>query len=140
MSSDNLSTADVHMTVAARAENVAVVRQVVSALTESIGLPHPVREDVRIAVTEACSNVVRHAYAGTQGPMSVSVSDAGGELLVEVVDHGCGMHAHRRPGGAGLGLPIITALADDVEIGDAPESGSRVAMSFAHDPLEAATP
>ncbi len=138
MSSDIVSTADVHMIVAARAENVAVVRQVVSALTESIGLPHPVREDVRIAVTEACSNVVRHAYAGDQGPMAVSVSDAGDRLRVEVVDRGCGMDASGRTGGTGLGLPIISAIADQVEIGDAPEAGSRVAMSFAHDPLELA--
>src|SRR3954467_5061337 len=104
MSPDNVSVTDVHMTVAARAENVAVVRQVVAALTETLHLPRPVCEDVRIAVTEACGNVVRHAYAGGPGPMSVALRDGDGELRVEVLDRGVGIGFDAPEG---LGLPLI---------------------------------
>src|SRR3712207_677573 len=54
---------DVRLTLPARPENVAVVRHVLGAFAEALQLPDPVIEDMRLAVTEACTNVVRHAYA-----------------------------------------------------------------------------
>src|SRR5918992_627110 len=55
---------DIRLTLPARPENVAVVRHVLGALAEALALPPALVDDVRLAVTEACTNVVRHAYEG----------------------------------------------------------------------------
>ena len=58
---------DIRLTLPARPENVAVVRHVLGALAEALALPARVTEDMRLAVTEACTNVVRHAYDDGDG-------------------------------------------------------------------------
>jgi len=117
----------------ARAENVAVVRHVLGALAEALELPAPLIEDVKLAVTEACTNVVRHAYGEDgDGPLDVQVEPTVHSLTVVVSDEGRGIHATRMPGGAGLGLPLMAALSSRMDV-EEPVSGkgSRVRMSFA---------
>ena len=121
---------DVRLTLPARPENVAVVRHVLGALAEALDLPPTLIEDMRLAVTEACTNVVRHAYAGASGDIDVVIRPTGGALDVIVADHGRGLGASFDADGPGLGLPLIAALADSLEIERAPRAGSRLVMSF----------
>ena len=122
---------DIRLTLPARAENVALVRHVVGALAEALHMPPALVEDVRLAVTEACTNVVRHAYAGREGALVVEVEpDGPGSLPVVVTDHGRGIQPNPAGGGPGLGLPLIAALASQLEIEHEPERGSRVSMCF----------
>ena len=80
---------DVRLTLPARPENVAVVRHVLGAFAEALQLPDPVIEDMRLAVTEACTNVVRHAYAdGEPGPVEILIRPDGDGLQVVVSDRG----------------------------------------------------
>ena len=58
------AASDVRLTLPAEAENIPVIRHVLGAFAESLRLPADVVEDMRLAVTEACTNVVRHAYDG----------------------------------------------------------------------------
>ena len=72
---------DVRLTLPARPENVAVVRHVLGAFAEALQLPDAVIEDMRLAVTEACTNVVRHAYAdGEPGPVEILIRPEGDTL------------------------------------------------------------
>jgi anti-sigma regulatory factor (Ser/Thr protein kinase) len=123
---------DVRLTLPARPENVAVVRHVLGAFAEALRLPVEVVEDVRLAVTEACTNVVRHAYdhADAPGPLEIIIRPDGEVLDVIVTDRGRGIGPSTDNGGPGLGLPLIAALVDSLEIEHSPRSGSRVAMSF----------
>ena len=121
---------DVELTLPARAENVAVVRHAIGGLGEALDLHPQTLSDVKLAVTEACTNVVRHAYEGREGPLLVEACPEPSRLTIVVSDEGTGMRPHPEAGGPGLGLPLITALADDVEIDHAPEHGSRVRMRF----------
>jgi len=130
MPADTLAIADVHLKLPARSANVAVVRHVVGAVAEVVGMPRGVGEDARLAVTEACTNVVRHAYGDRDGAMAISMRHDGALLRVEVADEGRGIAPDPVNSGAGLGLPLIAALADAVEIEHAPQAGSRIAMSF----------
>src|ERR671917_1594415 len=83
---------DVRLTLPARPENVAVVRHVLGAFAEALQLPDPVIEDMRLAVTEACTNVVRHAYSdGEPGPVEILIRPEGDTLLVVVSDQGRGL-------------------------------------------------
>jgi anti-sigma regulatory factor (Ser/Thr protein kinase) len=123
---------DIRLTLPARAENVAVVRHVIGALAEALAMPPRMVEDIRLAVTEACTNVVRHAYRGHEGPLEVMIRpEAEGNCLnVVVSDRGSGIVPNPASEGPGLGLPLIAALTDGLEIDHAPDRGSRLAMSF----------
>jgi serine/threonine-protein kinase RsbW len=126
---------DVRLTLPARPENVAVVRHVLGAFAEALRLPDAVIEDMRLAVTEACTNVVRHAYAnGERGSVEILIRPVGDVLQVVVSDQGRGLGPSDDTAGPGLGLPLIAALAHSLEIEQAPRSGSRVRMSFLRRP------
>ena len=126
---------DVRLTLPARPENVAVVRHVLGAFAEALRLPDPVIEDMRLAVTEACTNVVRHAYAnGEPGPVEILIRPVGDELQVIVSDEGRGLGPSDDTSGPGLGLPLIAALTHSLEIERSPRAGSRLRMSFLRRP------
>ena len=123
---------DVRLTLAARPESLPVIRHVIGAFGEALRLPPEMLEDVRLAVTEACTNVVRHAYDSEDGgPIDIVVRPDRDGLEVVVSDRGRGMGPSPDVDGPGLGLPLIAALADAVEIQAAPVHGSRLRMSFA---------
>ena len=124
--------ADVRLTLPARPENVAVVRHVLGAFAEALHLPSPVVEDIRLAVTEACTNVVRHAYdSDDPGPIEIVIRPAGDMLDVIVSDRGRGNGLSPDRAGPGLGMSLIATLAQSLEVQYTPSAGSRLAMSFA---------
>lgn len=87
---------------------------------------------IRLALTEACANVVRHAYPDDPGMLDVGVCLRSGTVLVEVRDCGVGVTDDRELQDAragGLGLPLIDMLADRVEITPG-RPGTSVRMTF----------
>jgi serine/threonine-protein kinase RsbW len=122
---------DVRLTLPSQPENVAVIRHVLGAFAMALELPPELVEDMRLAITEACTNVVRHAYPIDEpGTIDVMIHPTGDRLNVIVSDHGSGIGPTPDASGPGLGLPMITALADTVEIEHGPGRGTRLAMSF----------
>ena len=80
------------MSLPARAENVAVVRHALAGLAERLGMDEASLADLKTVVTEACMNVVVHAYAGSEpGPLEVEAETDGDGLTVVVRDHGGGI-------------------------------------------------
>ena len=107
-----------------------MVRHVLGALAEALDLPHAVTKDMRLPVTEACTNVVRHAYADGRDTIDVFVRPRGSALEVTVPDSRRGIEPSPDTSGPGLGLPLIAALADSLEIERSAGAGSRLIMSF----------
>src|SRR5205085_3196023 len=95
---------DIRITLPARPENIAVVRHMLGALAQTIDLPEAVVDDLRLAVTEACTNVVRHAYPDRPGALDVVVRPQRDRLEVVVADAGRGMGPSPDRRGPGLGL------------------------------------
>jgi serine/threonine-protein kinase RsbW len=120
---------EIRLTLPARPENVAVVRHVLGGLAEALRLPDDVVDDMRLAVTEACTNVVRHAYED-EGTIDVVVRPSGEALEVVVSDNGRGIGPSPDIDGPGLGLPLIAALTDTLEIQRTLGAGSRLVMRF----------
>jgi anti-sigma regulatory factor (Ser/Thr protein kinase) len=120
---------DIRLTLPARPENIAVVRNVLGALAESLGLPRAVSDDMKLAVTEACTNVVRHAYEES-GTIDLVVRPRGEAIEVVVADEGRGLGPSPDTQGPGLGMPLIAALTDSLEIERSPTRGSRLIMKF----------
>ncbi len=116
-----------------RPENVLLVREALTGVAENIGLDGTDLSDIRTAVTEACNNVVLHAYAGDEGPLEVEVLVQEQALAVLVRDHGVGLSrgAPSAEGEPGIGLPVIEALTASVEFTAAADgAGTEVHMSF----------
>lgn len=125
------------MTLPARPENVAMVRHVLGALGEGLAVPAEVLHDIRLAVSEACANVVVHAYRESEGLLEVGVSPRTDRMLEIVVrDHGCGMGPRADSPGLGVGLPLIAALTSELEIGTAEDGATEVRMLFALEPTD----
>lgn len=122
---------EVRLSLPAQPENVAVVRHVMNAFGDAFDIPTDTMEDIRLAVTEACTNVVRHAYDHTDGLIDVLVRTLPDRLEVTVADTGRGIAPSDDRDGPGFGLPMIATLADSLEIDRSVHAGSRVAMSFA---------
>jgi serine/threonine-protein kinase RsbW len=122
-------------TVPAVPENVAALRRAVVEVAERLGASDAIRSDVALAVSEACANVVVHAYPpGDVGPLIVhaAASKNGSDLVVTVIDQGQGMTPRHDSPGLGLGLPLIANLSDRLEIRDGAEGlGTEVVMAFA---------
>jgi serine/threonine-protein kinase RsbW len=136
------SPSPVHLLLPAHARNIAVVRRALEAIAEELALPRRLVEDMRLAVTEACTNVVRHAYSNDEADHASALrvallpEEQGMRVIVE--DRGRGLGPSPDIRGPGLGLPLIAALTSKLEVSHgADDRGSRVAMSFASAPIEA---
>jgi serine/threonine-protein kinase RsbW len=130
-------TPDIQLTLPARAENVAVVRHTLGALEEVLDMDSQKLADIKLAVTEACTNVVVHAYPDGEGPMEISASIDGPTGLVLVVrDEGSGIVPRPDSPGLGLGLPLIATLSDSVELGRDKSERTEVRMTFDLSPPE----
>lgn len=119
----------------ARPDQIGLVRHVLGAVAETAEVPPRVLEDMRLAVTEACTNVVRHAYDRPDGPLEVSIRHSPDSVEVVVSDQGRGIGPSGDSSGPGLGLPMIAALTDDLAVEHAPGAGSRVTMGFSLRPV-----
>jgi anti-sigma regulatory factor (Ser/Thr protein kinase) len=132
---------DLEISLPARAENVAIVRHVLGGLGDALGIDEGVLADVKLAVSEACTNVVVHAYAGDgNGLLDLDVIASAARLELVVRDHGRGMAPRADSPGLGVGLPLIASLADTLELGTAASGGTEVRMSFGLSDRPAARP
>ena len=114
---------------------MAVVRQALTGLGDAYELDPDFLSDIRTAVTEACNNVVIHAYPGdTPGLLEVEADTGDGSVVdVLVRDFGAGLQPATVPAGErslGLGLPLIAALTREFEIRGRPGGGLDVRMLF----------
>lgn len=121
---------DLSLTLPARAENVAVVRHAIGGLGEALEVDDQTLADVKLAVTEACTNTVVHAYPDGDGPLEVEVTLGDQRLLIVVRDEGRGIVPRTDSPGLGLGLPLIATLAEALELGTDERERTEVRMTF----------
>lgn len=130
---DPTSSGVVALRIPAKPEYIALARLALSGLAQVRPVEPETLADLKLALTEACSNSVRHAYReGRDGTVDVRYELNGSELSVEVVDEGGGFDVDATVDGelgeldeGGLGLAIIRALTDELAI-DSHERGSRL--------------
>lgn len=120
----------VRLRIPAKPEYITLVRLALSGLSRLRPLDEETLGDLKLAVTEACSNSVRHGYReGGQGTVDISYELQPDRLVVEVEDDGPGFDPNR-PGASaeelaegGLGIAIIRAVCDEFEAGERRQGG-----------------
>lgn len=124
----------VRLTIPAKAEYVTLCRLALTGIARVRAFSEEELADLKLALTEAASNSVRHAYGDDEGG-SVQVSYAlhADRIVIEVVDDGEGFDPRREPDDedelveGGLGIAIIRAVADEFELDASPgRRGSRL--------------
>lgn len=119
-------------TVLATAEQVSAARRQAITWAEANDVPEPPIFGLRLALSEALANAAIHAYE-PESPGEVTVTmtiDEGKELCVRVADQGRGMRPRTDSPGLGLGLPLMSTLAESIDIRSAPGAGNEIAMTF----------
>lgn len=126
------NSATINLTIPAKAEYITLGRLALTALARVRELSEETLADLKLALTEACSNSVRHAYGSDGGTVDITYELFADRLVVEVCDEGSGFDSSgdlEEPndlGEGGLGIAIIRAIVDDLEISEKIGGGSRL--------------
>jgi serine/threonine-protein kinase RsbW len=123
----------VRLTIPAKPEYILLGRLALSSLARLQPLSDEELSDLKLALTEACTNSVRHAYVDGPGTVEIVYDLRPDRVVVEVTDSGEGFTPPREReddtdelAEGGLGIAIIRALADELEIGERSGGGSRL--------------
>ena len=124
----------VRLTIPAKPEYITLSRLALTGLADLRPFPDETLADLKLALTEACSNSVRHAYGQQEdaGVVEIVYELHSDRVVIEVADEGAGFDPDAPGSGAeglnegGLGIAIIRALADEVEIAERDDGGSRL--------------
>jgi serine/threonine-protein kinase RsbW len=126
-----------HITLPAQPESLPVARRAIVAHAEKLGVARAGIADLKTVVSEACANVVRHAYEeeDVAGTLEVDLNPGAQELHMVVRDFGGGI---RPPWPSGdvpslrLGLPIIGALSSSFRLVSVLSGGTEITIRFAY--------
>ncbi len=120
-----------HLTLPAVAASVPEARHAVVALAAGLGASAQALGDIALAVSEACSNVVVHAYREHAEPGVLHVDAEGREGMLEVVvaDEGGSMHPREDSPGLGMGMALMAAVASGLQL-DHDGAATRVHLTF----------
>jgi serine/threonine-protein kinase RsbW len=127
---DGNGARSVRLRIPARAEYITLGRLALTGISRLRELPGETLADLKLALTEACSNSVRHAYRdGREGIVEILYDIQPDRLVIEVSDDGPGFDYVEAEGEdgelteGGLGLAIIRSLADEFEFGERSSGG-----------------
>src|SRR4051812_36943455 len=111
---------------------LARLRAELGAFLTDAGAGDELRGDVLLAVAEAANNVLQHAYRHrtTPGTLTVAATAGDGAIRVVVSDDGSGLAPRGDSPGAGLGLPLMAQLSDDLSVERQPGGGTTVELVF----------
>ena len=141
---DSRDSRVVTLTIPAKPEYITLSRLALTGLSRVRPLADETLAELKLALTEATSNSVRHAYSNSQGRVQISFELREDRLIVEVSDDGLGFawpeveqRGAEQPAGengardqelseGGLGIAIIRSIADELELDSEPQGGSRL--------------
>lgn len=112
----------------ASAASVATARRSAGQFAQMAGAS---REDVELAVSEAVTNSVMHAYPDdAKGTITVRAEVRRAGLEITVADDGTGLRPNISGGGLGVGIPLIAQVSEEYRLEDGAAGGAVVTMLF----------
>ena len=139
-----MSDGVVHLTFPAKPEYLLLARLALAGVARGLPMNDETLADLKLAVTEACGNVVRHAYTGEPGSVDVVFELRDSRLEIRITDEGQGLRAPdaipdddptNGPGApleSGMGMPIIRAIVDELDVGDGPNGRGTLVRMVKH--------
>ena len=135
-----MSDTVVRLTFPAKADYLLLARLALAGLARTAAVGPELLADLKLAVTEACGNVVRHAYAAGEGTVEIEFVLAEDRLDMIVEDRGTGIELEvdeltlGEPVAAdaveaadgGMGIAIIRSIVDDLDIHGGPDGRGTV--------------
>ncbi len=136
---------EVEIQIPPKPEYVRTVRQAVAALARLHGADDDVVEDIKLAVSEACTTALNANTAAAVEPVEVRAGGGPEGLVVEVVDrwtalshdvagHPSEISTEELPFESALSLPIVRGLVDEVALASVPGGGARLRMVVSLEP------
>ncbi len=114
----------VTLAIPARTEYLILARLALAGIAREVEIDQATLADLKLAVTEACGNAVQHAHPDDGGVVTIRMAVDDDAIEITVADNGPGMDVASVPAlpagdvpESGMGLAIIHALVDRVEIG-----------------------
>ncbi len=136
-----IAPAEVGLTLPALPASLAIVRQVLAGMGDALGWDEAFLADVKLAVSEACANVVVHAYGTEIGEIDVHAVITDDQLVTSVRDSGGGITPTiGGDDGGGVGLALMVSVADLVAIRSGRGSGTAIELSFTIPSAQPITP
>ncbi len=127
--------------VTSRTENLSVVREFIQSTAEKVGLNPGVIEDVMLAVDEACTNIIKHAYKSfPDGEILLKLNFSDHKLTITIVDYGNSFNPDKVPDPdlqkyykqhrvGGLGMYLMKTLMDEVKYNSVPGKYNEVYLT-----------
>jgi serine/threonine-protein kinase RsbW len=142
-----MADAVVRLTFPAKADYLLLARLALAGISRSVHVDEEVLADLKLAVTEACGNAVRHAYGGDEGSVDVVYVVGPDRLEMTVEDRGAGLgdptapiELAGQPLEGGMGIAIIRAVVDELDVRDGEDGrGTVVRMTKYLAPAPAAS-
>ena len=112
--------------VKSRTENLTTVREFVNSAVGEVSIPQDIAGDIVLAVDEACTNIIKHAYHySPDGDIKIKLKYSDKKIVVEITDHGASFHPDAVPKPdlkkyfeekrvGGLGMYLMKSLMDDI--------------------------
>ena len=117
-------------------EYVGTVRMAVAHIAANIGFDIEAIDDIKVAVSEACTNIIIHSHNHTDFSYDVIIEREEKSLAITVTDRGIGFETNEYiepvPGetrGSGMGIFIVRALMDEVDIQSEVGVGTNIRMT-----------
>jgi anti-sigma regulatory factor (Ser/Thr protein kinase) len=121
---------EIHRAYAADVEVVTLAREEFAALAERHGATGTQIDDIRLLISEAVTNAVRHAYPGGSGRIHTAAAVSAGRVTILVADDGVGPRAEAHSQGAGWGWPLMAAISERFTIRRRSNGGTEVEMQL----------
>jgi serine/threonine-protein kinase RsbW len=127
--------------IKSRTENLSEIRDFVSLNAHEAGIPDAVVENIMLAVDEACTNIIKHAYKlSPEGEIIIKINYDKEKFTVTIIDYGKSFEPDRIPRPdlqkyykehrvGGLGMYLMKSLMDDVEYISIPGKYNQVLLS-----------
>jgi serine/threonine-protein kinase RsbW len=141
LSTDKNKIKEKQLLIKSRTENLTAVREFISSAAGEVNIPQDIAGDIVLAVDEACTNIIKHAYKySPDGDIRIKLKYSDKKIIIEITDYGTSFHPDAVPKPdlkkyfeekrvGGLGMYLMKSLMDDIQYTSVPGKYNQVSLT-----------